>query len=127
MGEIMPSENEWIIMEVLWKTEESMTASEIIERLKGIKDVSPKTIRVLINRLLQKGMIDYIVDSKDSRVYHYHAIRDREECLREKSKRFINSYFEGNMFGMVTSLVQSGNFSDEQIKELLEILKGEKK
>lgn len=127
MGEIMPSENEWIIMEVLWKTEESMTASEIIERLKGIKDVSPKTIRVLINRLLQKGMIDYIVDSKDSRVYHYHAIRDREECLREKSKRFINSYFEGNMFGMVTSLVQSGSFSDEQIKELLEILKGEKK
>ncbi len=127
MGEAMPSENEWTIMEVLWKTEEPMTASEIIERLKGIKDVSPKTIRVLINRLLQKGIIGYTVDARDSRVYHYHTIRNREECLREKSKRFVNSYFEGNSFGMVASLVKNEQFSDEQIEELMEMLKSGKK
>ncbi len=127
MGEAMPSENEWTIMEVLWKSGESMTASEIIEKLKGIKDVSPKTIRVLINRLLQKGIIDYTVDARDSRVYHYRAIRNREECLQEKSKRFVNSYFEGNSFGMVASLVKNEQFSDEQIEELMEMLKSGKK
>lgn len=30
MGEITPSENEWLIMEVIWKESGSLTASEII-------------------------------------------------------------------------------------------------
>ncbi len=78
MGELTPSENEWIVMEVMWECEDPMTASQIIEKLKGIKEVSPKTIRVLINRLLKKGIIDYTVDTHDSRVYHYFPIKSRE-------------------------------------------------
>ena len=45
MAEKTPSENEWIIMEILWNQNETLTAAEIIQQLKGIKDVSPKTIR----------------------------------------------------------------------------------
>ncbi len=38
MGELTPSENEWVIMEVLWESETPLTASQIIEKLKGIKE-----------------------------------------------------------------------------------------
>lgn len=61
MGEITPSENEWLVMEVLWTQEGSMTAAEIIGQLTGKTDVSQKTIRVMINRLLAKGMLTYTV------------------------------------------------------------------
>lgn len=122
MGESMPSENEWIIMEILWKQGTSLTATEIIEQLRGIKDVSPKTIRVLINRLLKKGIIAYQVDEKDSRIYHYSPVKTKEACLEEKSKRFVNSYFGGNSMGMVATLVRNDSFSEEQINELIQIL-----
>ena len=123
MGELTPSENEWVIMEVLWESDTPLTASQIIEKLKGIKEVSPKTIRVLINRLLKKGIIDYTVDAHDSRVYHYYSVKSREACLDEKSARFVNSYFKGNPLGMVAALVENRRFSDEQIDELIQILK----
>ncbi len=45
MSSTTPSENEWLIMEVLWESGTPLTASGIIEQLKGIKEVSPKTIR----------------------------------------------------------------------------------
>ena len=122
MGESMPSENEWIIMEILWKQETPLTATEIIELLRGIKDVSPKTIRVLINRLLKKGIITYQVDEKDSRVYHYAPVKTKEACLEEKSERFLKSYFGGNPMGMVAALVRNDTFSEEQINELIQIL-----
>lgn len=117
-----PSENEWIIMEVLWEKNSPMTASEIIQHLKGIKDVSPKTIRVLINRLLKKGIIDYKVDPNDARVYHYFPVRSRQVCLEEKSEHFVNSYFKGNSLGMVAALVEQSHFSQEQMDELIEII-----
>lgn len=123
MGETTPSENEWLIMEVLWKGKEPMTAAEIIEQLNGVMDVSPKTIRVLINRLLKKKIIDYQVDQHDSRVYHYFAVKTRETCLAEKSDRFLKSYFGGDPMGMVAALVQNDRFSEEQMEELIQILK----
>lgn len=123
MGESTPSENEWVIMEVLWGSETPLTATEIIKQLRGIKDVSPKTIRVLINRLLKKKIVDYQVDVHDARVYHYFAVKSREACLEEKSERFINSYFKGNPLGMVAALVENHPFSNEQLEELIEILK----
>ena len=117
MSSTTPSENEWLIMEVLWESGTPLTASGIIEQLKGIKEVSPKTIRALINRLLKKEIIGFSVDSHD-----YFPKKSKETCLEEKSERFLNSYFKGNPLGMVAALVESNHFSKEQIDELIGIL-----
>ena len=75
--ETTPSETEWLVMEVIWGVEGDITASEIIKTLKGTLDVSARTIRVLINRLLAKGIIQYEIDEKDARVYHYYAVKSK--------------------------------------------------
>lgn len=118
MGEITPSENEWLVMEVLWANDCAMTAAEIIARLTGKTDVSQKTIRVMINRLLAKGMLTYTVDEKDARIYHYRAARPKEECLRLKSRRFVSNYFGGNASLAVASFLQSAEISREQLEDL---------
>ena len=118
MGEITPSENEWLVMEVLWAQEGSMTAAEIIGQLTGKTDVSQKTIRVMINRLLAKGMLTYTVDERDARIYHYQAARSKEECLRLKSRRFVSNYFGGNAALAVASFLQSAEISKEQLQDL---------
>ena len=121
-----PSESEWLIMEVLWESGMPMTSSAVIRRLEGKLDMTPKMIRVLMNRLCQKGILSHRGDEKDSRVYHYSVLKSKEECLRSKSRKFADSYFSGNQSSALASLIQSIALTDEQIHELEEILEKSK-
>lgn len=121
-----PSESEWMVMEILWASESPMTSKEVINELQKENSMTPKMVRVLINRLCEKGLLCYTVDSDDKRVYHYSVTKSKEDCLKEKSKRFVDSYFSGNKTNMVAALLQSFALTDEQIKELEEILEKSK-
>ncbi|MBP3458632.1 MAG: BlaI/MecI/CopY family transcriptional regulator [Lachnospiraceae bacterium] len=118
MGETTPSENEWLIMEVIWKENRPITASEIIEKLKGVLDISQKTIRVMIGRLVSKGVLDYTIDKNDARIYHYFPQKTKDECLNMKSRRFVKNYFGGDASLAVASFLKSGNITEEQLAEL---------
>lgn len=122
MKETTPSETEWLVMEVIWNAEGDIIASEIIQKLKGTLDVTARTIRVLINRLLSKGVIGYKVDEKDSRVYHYYALKTKEECLSEKQNRFVRNYFGGNSTLAVASFIEKSRLSREQLSELEQLV-----
>ncbi len=122
MGETTPSENEWLIMEIIWEAGRSLTAAEVIEALKGRMAVSDKTIRVMLNRLVGKGVLDYTVDEKDSRVYHYRAVRGKEECLAIKSDRFVKNFFGGDTSLAITSFLRSAKISREQLEDLKKIV-----
>lgn len=122
--EITPSE--WQIMEVLWAWGEPLTSAEVHKRMQGNVDMSMRMVRVLMNRLSQKGVLGYTVDERDLRVYHYYAQKSREECLQEKSRKFVDSYFSGNGTNAMAALLQSLALTDEQIGELEEILEKSK-
>lgn len=123
MGRQIPSENEWMIMEVLWNNEGmSMTAAEIIRALEPGLVISPKTVRVMIGRLVSKGMLGFTVDKDDARIYHYHALREREACLAEKEQRFVSRYFGGKVSLAVASFLRSADISDDELGELQELV-----
>lgn len=121
--ETTPSQSEWLIMEVFWaEGKASLTAREVIRKMKERTDMSPRMVRVLLNRLWQKGVLDYAVDEHDARVYHYSVRKSREECEREKSRRFVDSYFGGNGKNAMAALLQSAELTEEQFQELEECM-----
>ena len=121
--ETTPSQSEWLIMEVFWASEKtSLTAKEVIKKIRDKTDMSPRMVRVLINRLCQKGVLIYTVDEHDLRVYHYSVVKTKEQCQKEKSRKFIDSYFEGSRTNAMAALLQSAKLTDEQYQELEEIL-----
>lgn len=121
--ETTPSQSEWLIMEVFWASEAtSLTAKEVIRKMREKADMSPRMVRVLINRLCQKGVLSYTVDEHDQRVYHYSVVKTKEQCQKEKSRKFIDSYFEGSRTNAMAALLQSARLTDEQYQELEEIL-----
>ena len=122
--EITPSE--WQIMEVLWASDEPLTSSEVYNRMQGTVDMSQRMVRVLMNRLNSKDILGYTVDEHDSRVYHYYVQKPKDECVKEKSRRFVDNYFSGSGTNAMTALLQSFVLTDEQIKELEEILEHSK-
>ena len=121
--ETTPSQSEWLIMEVFWASEKtSLTAKEVIKKIRDKTDMSPRMVRVLINRLCQKGVLSYTVDEHDLRIYHYSVVKTKEQCQKEKSRKFIDSYFEGSRTNAMAALLQSAKLTDEQYQELEEIL-----
>lgn len=122
MGEITPSENEWLIMEIVWASKEKITAAQIIEQLKGKLDVSDKTVRVMINRLVAKGVLGFEVDPNDARIYHYFSLRQKDECLGMKSRRFIDSFFGGDTGLAIASFIKNGNITEEELDEIRKII-----
>lgn len=124
--ETMPSESEWLVMEVLWESESPLTSMEVLNRLKKRSDMTLRMVRVLMSRLSGKGLLGFTVDENDARVYHYYTIKTKEECLNEKSRRFVNSYFSGSRTNAVAALLRGIALTDGQIKELEEILEKSK-
>lgn len=124
--ETTPSESEWRVMEIFWASDTPLTSLEVIKRLEKTVSMTPRMVRVLINRLCQKGILGFTVDEKDARVYHYFVKKSREDCLKEKSQRFADSYFSGNRTNAMAALVQSFALTEEQIEELEEILEKSK-
>ena len=124
--EMLPTEREWLIMDAVWDSDDRPTSAEILSRIDEASKLDARTERVLLHHLCRKGLLGYIVDEHDSRVYHYYPLRTREECQREKSKDFIDAYFHGSSSGAVASLLKNAAFTDEQLKELEAILKSRK-
>ncbi|MCI9441766.1 MAG: BlaI/MecI/CopY family transcriptional regulator [Ruminococcus sp.] len=120
--ETTPSQSEWMIMEVFWASDTSLTAKEVIRKMRERSDMSPRMVRVLLNRLWQKGVLRYTIDEHDARVYHYSVVKSKEECQKEKSRKFVDSYFEGSQKNAMAALLQSAKLTEEQFRELEEIL-----
>lgn len=116
------TQSEWQIMEVIWADKLPLTSSEVYKRLQGDVDMSQRMVRVLMNRLNQKDILGYTVDEQDSRVYHYYALKSKAECVEEKTRRFVESYFKGSQKNAMAALLQNAKLTKEQLRELEEIL-----
>ena len=124
--ELLPTEREWLIMDAVWSSDDQPTSAGIMNRIVEAAKLDSRTERVLLHHLCRKGLLGYVVDEHDSRVYHYYPLRTREECLREKSRDFIDTYFRGDSSFAVSALLKNAAFTDEQLKELEAILKSRK-
>ena len=124
--EMLPTEREWPIMDAVWDSDDRPTSAEILNRIDETAKLDARTERVLLHHLCRKGLLGYVVDEHDSRMYHYYPLRTREECQREKSRDFIDAYFHGSSSVAVAALLKSAQFTDEQLKELEAILKSRK-
>lgn len=112
------SESEWEIMNVLWD-KAPQTANDIILSLQESTDWKPKTIRTLLDRLVQKDVVGV---NKDLRVYTFYPLYTQEECQRAETESFINRIYGGTMKSMLVQFIHEDTLSDDDINELRTIL-----
>jgi BlaI family penicillinase repressor len=112
------SESEWEIMNVLWD-KAPQTANDIILSLQESTDWKPKTIRTLLDRLVQKDVVGV---NKDQRVYTFYPLYSQEECQRAETESFINRIYGGTMKSMLVQFIHEDTLSDDDINELRTIL-----
>lgn len=116
------SEAEWRVMKLLWD-KSPRTANEIVDTLEGTVHWNAQTIRTLINRLVQKGAIDF---DKDGRAYLYYPQVHEKDVQRAETKSFVSRVFNGAMQPMIASFLEDTDLSDDEIDELERLLKKKK-
>ncbi|MBP8303953.1 MAG: BlaI/MecI/CopY family transcriptional regulator [Phycisphaerae bacterium] len=113
------SEAEWQVMKPLW-AKSPQTANQIVEALSGVTSWHPKTIRTLLNRLIQKKALGF---DRRGREYLYYPLVEREACARAESRGLLRRVFDGAVRPMLASMIESEDLSAEDIRELKRILK----
>src|SRR5262245_7655353 len=113
------SETEWDIMKVIWASQTSISASDIIEKLQAEDDWHPKTAKTLLGRLVKKGALTF---KKDGRAYLYKPLVKETECVRIESESFLDRFFGGALKPMLAHFVEHKKLSAADMRELKRVL-----
>lgn len=112
------SEAEWEVMNVLWE-KAPQTANEVTFSLQEQTDWKPKTVRTLLDRLVQKKVVGV---NKNQRVYTFFPLYSQDECQQAEAQSFIKRIYGGTLKSMLVQFIQEEPLSGEDIKELRSIL-----
>lgn len=112
------SDAEVVILQQLW-AEAPLSAQEIIERLGRHGTVHPKTIKTLINRLLNKGALKF---KEENRKYLYIPVVKKADFYRVKTESFLDKFFDGELSPLVTFFSSQKKLSEKQIEELKQLV-----
>jgi BlaI family penicillinase repressor len=117
------SDSEWDVMEPIWEAG-ACTAADVIKRLRATHDWNHSTIRTLLARLVEKGVLDYEVDGPR---YIYRAAVSRRQCVRQKGRSFLQKAFGGDVAALVVHFVTEASLDQEQLEQLHQLLAQKKK
>jgi BlaI family penicillinase repressor len=112
------SEAEWEVMRVLW-ADAPQTANEVCDALAGSTTWNPRTIKTLLNRLVNKGALKY---TQHGRMYLYRPAVSESACIRAASRTFLKRVFGGALTPMLAHFLEEETLSAEEIAELRSML-----
>jgi len=106
-------------MRVLWDANAPLPAAEIISRLDGKENWSPKTVRSFLNRLVQKQSIEAVKQRFSGyELIHYVPLIDESSALQAKQETFAQKFFGGTVQSMLAGCIQSGEISTKELLQL---------
>ncbi|HBN83458.1 MAG TPA: CopY family transcriptional regulator [Clostridiales bacterium] len=109
-GKIQDAELE--VMRVLWEKADAMSLIDIRKILSDRCGWEDSTIKTLLRRLLDKG----IVRLEKRGVYS--PVVTRDEYIQWSTHTFINKIFSGSAKNLVATLVSNEQLDEKDIKEL---------
>ncbi len=112
------SDAEWQVMQILWD-QAPLNAAQVVKRLAGKQDWSPRTIKTMLSRLVQKGALTY---TQEGNRYHYLPAVTQSACVRDASRSFLGRVFSGDTSLLLAHLVEAGRLSNEDIEALKKTL-----
>lgn len=112
------SDAEWKVMQVVWE-KHPITAAEILAALSGDVPWKDRTVKTLINRLLNKGVLGY---EKQGKAYIYHPLVSREASIGWETQGFLDRVFGGSLKPMLAHFVDQEALSKEDVRELIDYL-----
>lgn len=116
------SENEWKIMNSLWKSNPA-TAREIIEQISGEVGWAYTTVKTMLSRLVTKGAIS---EYKRGNTSFYEPAIAREKARKNAFTNLFDKVLDGAVEPLMHFLIEEKKLSKKEREELIKMLKEEK-
>ena len=114
------SDAEWMVMHALWKNGRQ-SSNEVVAEIVPKTGWSPNTVRTLLNRLTDKGVLLAEKErgkEKDYPLCFYTPLHTREECEAIHTRTFLDKVFDGDAYRLLAHFVDEMSLTPEQIEEL---------
>ncbi|WP_086350124.1 BlaI/MecI/CopY family transcriptional regulator [Candidatus Enterococcus clewellii] len=110
------SDSELEILRIIWAHNQQMMFSEIVDELHK-KEFTWKnnTILTFLSRLTEKNMLRV---QKKGRKNEYIALLTEQEYLKLETKEFVGKVYEGEVKGLIATLVENELISNDEMQEL---------
>jgi len=112
------SNSEWRLMKILWD-KSPITANEVVATLAETTEWKPKTVKTLLNRLVNKKALGF---KKRGRTYHYFPLVSKTDCTQAERRSFLARIYDGSLKPMLAAFIKDEELSTEDIEELKQIL-----
>lgn len=111
-------ETEMEVLHHVWELEEA-TVKQVQARILESRDVAYTTIMTVMKNLADKGYLKY---RKDGVTYVYSPAQKPESVQSSLVKDLISKVFKGSPMELVQTLVNSEDLSDEERKEIKDMI-----
>ena len=115
---VQVTEAEWKIMECLWD-HAPQTMGEITATLEPATGWTRQTVITLLKRMTEKGAVNM---DDTGRAKKYTPLITREEASAEETHKLLNHVFEGKASLLLNHLVETGDLSAEDLREILKAI-----
>ena len=110
------SESELVLMKIIWKNGGIALYSYIMEELeKHGNEWKKNTVLTLLSRLVEKN---FLKTGKIGRRNEYRAVVAEQEFQANQTRNFLDKVYEGNVGGLVSTLLQQDILSEAELKEI---------
>lgn len=117
------SDTQWQVVQVIWSCG-PIGAAEVIDDLVPKTGWSHRTVRTLLTRLVEKGVLRAeLIDGRNI----YTANVPQSQCIRDESKTFLEKVFGGDAGEMLVHFVENEDMTLDQIKQLRKLLDSKQK
>lgn len=112
------SDAELEVMKIIWDFA-PISTNEVVDKLTKTSNWTAKTIQTMLLRLCKKNVITY---EKQSRVFVYSPLVEKNDYIKQESNSFLNRFYNGTINSMVLNFIENDILSDKEIDELKNIL-----
>ncbi|QSX29838.1 MULTISPECIES: BlaI/MecI/CopY family transcriptional regulator [Shewanella] len=114
--DISPTELE--VLKVLWQSS-PLNANDIVQQLNQKDQWHEKTVKTLLNRLVNKGAVGF---DKDGRAYNYYPLLSQQSFQSRESQSFIKRVFGGKLAPLVAGFAGSSKLTQDDVAELKQLI-----
>lgn len=111
------SDGEWKIMNLLWERESTIT--ELKNDLRGETGWDKHIIITMLSRMEKKGAVAH---RDGGRAKVFYPFVSREEVSMQETRGFLQKVYRGSLGMMVNAMVEDQALTEEEIRELSNIL-----
>ena len=106
-NELSPCEA--LIMKLIWEAPQDIPVQDLIDQLRD--DYKKEYARTTVVDTYRKGKAAFI-----------HPLRTEDEYRAQLLKEEADFWFNGNVFDMVAAILQSQEFTEEEVKKIKKIV-----